>query len=233
MQLFLSRGLLAEGLGQRLSELKSQIGRVQDKAYSYVVRTLDLEGQTFQQYASAPNFQGDVLTLCTCKHQMRASRSAEDWQGVWIAGFTSRTIHHGRHWLFYLAQIEIAYESHADLWHGMRAASRNAKAAHRHFLGDVFRPKTPLPTGNARFTPSRYVSPTHHSHRWRDADGWHNGWYNDIKYCNAEKYGNPALLVADPRRTFLWDVPRIYFDDDHCRNYYKWSSLPELISHLR
>jgi hypothetical protein len=116
---------------------------------------------------------------------------------------------------------------------GVKAGIRDAKAAHAHFLGDVFKPKAPLPTGDSRFSPNRYTSPTQHSHRWRDEDGWHNGWHNDVNYHLAYKYRHPPLLVADPRRTFLWEEPVIYFANDHCRNYRKWSSLQDLLTQLR
>jgi hypothetical protein len=235
VQPFPNNGLLAKKRSLPLYVLKSEIRNVQERAYSYVVRSvkIDHETTTFEQHGSAPNFQGEVLTLCTCKHQMRATQSNVDWEGLWVAGFTSRTIYDGKHWLFYLAKIETAYESHCDLWYGLKADSRSAKAAHAHFLGDIFTPKTPIPTGKARFSPTRYVSPTHHSHRWRDDDGWHNGWHNDIDYHLAHKYRHPPLFVADPRRTFLWEEPMIYFADDHCRNYRKWSSLQELVARLR
>jgi len=235
VQPFPSGGHLGKNFGLPLPLLASQIGQVEDRAYSYVVRSvkLDHEATTFEQRGSAPNFQGDVLTLCTCKHQMRASQAVEDWRGVWLAGVTSRTIHEGKHWLFYLAKIESAYESHCDLWAGVKAISRNAKSAHVHFLGDVFKPKPPIPTADSRFSPNRYVSPQLHAHRWHDEDGWHNGWHNDINYRLAHKYGHPPLLVADPRRTFIWDEPMIHFAEDHCRNYLKWNSLQELMAMLR
>ncbi len=232
VQTFPTSGLLAKNVGLPLPVLKSQISKATGRTYSYVVRTVGLDNDTttFEQHGSAPNFQGGMLTLCTCKHQMRATQSAEDWEGVWVAGFTSRTIHQGRHWLFYLAKIDSAHDSHADLWRGMAASVRNAKAADSHFLGDIFRPKTPLPTGDARYSPTRYVTPSAHAHRQHRGD---KGWHNDINYYLAEKYGHPALLVADPRNTFLWDEPMIYFSDDHCRNFHKWPSLSQLVSQLR
>ena len=58
-------------------------------------------------------------------------------------------------------------------------------------------------------------------------------WHNDINYHLAHKYDHPALLVADPRRTFIWNEPIIYLAHDHCRNYLKWSSLQELLALLR
>jgi hypothetical protein len=231
VQPFPSSGLLAENLGLPWPVLKSQIGKIQDRAYSYIVRTvkLDHERPTFEQHGSAPNFQGGVLTLCTCKHQMRATRSTEDWQGVWVAGFTSRTIHAGRHWLFYLAKIKTAHESHSDLWSAMKVRSRNAKAADAHFLGDIFKPKSPLPTGNTCFSSTRYITPAAHAHRQHRGD---KGWHNDINYYLAAKYRHPPLLVADPQQTFLWDDPMICFAGDHCRNFRKWSSLTELVAQL-
>ena len=235
IQPFPRNGTLAENLGLPLPLLKAQIGHVQDRAFSYVIRTvkLDHETMTFEQHGSAPNFQGDCLTLCTCKHQMRASQTAEDWQGVWLAGVTSRTILDRKHWLFCLAKIESAYESHADLWANMKGESRNEKAGHTHYLGDIFKPKTPLPTANARFSPLRYVSPSDHVHRWRDEYGWNNDWHNDINYHLAHKYGHPPLLVADPLLTFIWNEPMIQFAEDHCRNYLKWDSLRELMAMLK
>lgn len=232
VQPFPSSGPLSDNLGLPLPVLNGKVGKDRGRAYSYVLSTvgIDHDAITFEQHGSAPNFQGGVLTLCTCKHQMRATQTSDDWEGVWVAGFTSRTIHDGRHWLFYLAKIESAYESHADVWQAMTARTRNAKAADRHFLGDIFRPKSPQPTGKARYSPSRYVTPTAHAHRQHRGD---KGWRNDINYRHAAKYGHPALLVADPRQTYLWDEPMIYFVGDHCRNFFKWQSLPNLLAQLR
>jgi hypothetical protein len=235
VQPFPKCGLLSKNMDLPLAHLSSRISQNKERAYSYVVQTvkMDHETITFEQHGSAPNFQGDCLTLCTCKHQMRATRAAESWQGVWLVGVTSRTIHDGKHWLFYLAKIESAHDSHADLWNGLKAASRNAKAAHVHFLGDVFKPKSPLLTGDERFSPLRYVSPRRHAHRWHDEDGWHNDWHNDIDYYLAHKYRHPPLLVADPRQTFIWTEPMIYFAQDHPRNYLKWSALHDVLAMFR
>src|SRR5262245_60751715 len=116
VQPFPKNGLLAKNTNRPLPILSSKLQTVQDRAYSYVVTSVILNQATiFEQHCSGPNFQGDVLTLCTCKHQLRSRLSSEQWQqDVWIAGFTSRTIHEGKHWLFYLAKIRWAHESHSD-----------------------------------------------------------------------------------------------------------------------
>ncbi len=225
-------GMIEKHTDLPLSALKSKIGKENGKAYSYVLTTVQFnhDEDCFEQHGSGPNFQGGRLTLCTCKHQMRASRAAEDWPGVWVAGFTSRTIHDGKHWLFYLAQIQSAHESHTDLWSVLSPSCRKAKAADRNFLGDVFTPIPPLPTEMERFRPSQYVAPDYHAHRQSEGD---KGWHNDIRYKHAKRYGDPPLLLADPRRTFLWKEPIIYLDQKHCRNFFNWESLQELLSHLR
>lgn len=161
---------------------------------------------------------------------MRSTQSPDNWKGVWIAGFTSRTIYEGKHWLFYLAKIDAAHESHADLWKSMKVRTRNAKAADSNFLGDAFKPKSPHPTGKARFAPGRYVVPSAHAHRQHRGD---RGWHNDISYRLAEKYRHPPLLVADPKNTFIWDEPLVYFPTDHCRNFRKWSSISDFVCNLR
>lgn len=234
VQSFPSSGILRKNLNLNLNslldKLKSAVQGSQNSVYSYVVRTvkLDHEGTRFEQHGSGPNFQGDVLTLCTCKHQMRSRLSVEQWQGnVWIAGFTSRTIHKGKHWLFCLAKVESAHESQSDLWSKMPADSRNAKAAHRHYLGDLFEPTIPMLTGDARFSPRHYSMPSDHVHRK------HDSWKRDINYQHTMTGKRPPLLVANPRLTFLWEEPVIYFAfEKHCRDYLKWSSLQGLIDQL-
>lgn len=232
VQPFPEHGLLADNLDLPLHRLRTRLLKVRSRTYSYVVRSVKLDQSTlrFEQRGSAPNFQGDCLTLCTCKHQMRASQSPDEWEdNVWLAGFTGRTIYDGTHWLFYLAKVESAYESHSELWRSMDAATRKAKAAHLHYLGDMFEPKVSGLTGSARYSPTRYYTPPKHTHR---RDRHDTGWHNDINYRLADRYGHPALLVADPRLTFLWDEPMIFMKQDHCRNYLKWSSLQDVLGLL-
>ena len=233
VQPFPEHGLLPDNLNLPFAVLAPRIRGVRGRAYSYVVRSVKLDRSTtrFEQYGSAPNFQGDVLTLCTCKHQMRSSHSADEWQdNVWIAGFTSRTIYDGGHWLFYLAKIESAHESHSDLWNGMDVGSREAKVAHVHFLVDIYQPKKPGLSSSARYSPSQYYTPSFHVHRQNRGD---NGWHNDINYRHADRYRHPPLLVADPHMTFLWEEPMISLNQDHCRNYFKWPSLKHMIDQLK
>jgi len=167
VQPFPDHGVLADNTNVPLPCLLASLYGVQGRAYSYVITTVKLKkGGYFEQHGSAPNFQGDFVTLCTCKHQMRASQSAAEWEtNVWVAGFTSRCLHEGKHWLFYLMKVDKAFESQSDLWYGMSSTVRQAKAARKHFLGDMFEPKRHGLTGDARYLPSRYYTPPIHAHR--------------------------------------------------------------------
>ena len=232
VQPFPTNGVLAGNMNLPLARLPSRLRRTRDRAYSYVVSSVKLnkEVSCFEQYGSALNFQGDLLTLCTCKHQMRAGQSAVAWENhVWVAGFTSRCIYERKHWLFYLMKVDTAFESHSELWSGMSSKVKKAKAARKHFLGDMFEPKKLQLTGNARNSPSRYYTPSIHAHRQHRGD---TGWHNDINYRHADRYRHPPLLVGDPRLTFLWEEPIIYLKHDHYRDYSKWAALQELIAQL-
>ena len=231
VQQFPTSGVLRKNLNFSKSKLAERISKARGPAYSYIVKTVEMERATvcFEQHGSAPNFQGGFLTLCTCKHQMRSSLDIEQWKGKWIAGFTSRCRHQGRHWLFFLTRVADAYESHSDLWHNLPAVVRKSKSAEKNFLGDLFRPRGMI-ADEDRFKVQNYFAPSRHSHHRNSCD---NGWHNDIDYGYSDRYGRPSLLVGEPQLTFLWDRPLIFFDEDHCRNFKKWVSIADLLPHLK
>ncbi len=230
-QLFPKNGSLAENMNLGYGELAKCLADTEGAAYSYIVRSISMDdyGQRFEQHGSAPNFQGGRLTLCTCKHQMRTSLECCEWPGTWVAGFTSRQIHDGRHWLFYLTRVQKGHESHADLWASLPAGVRETKSAKKNFLGDVYAPQGRV-TGDGRFDPRRYYTPSRHSHRRHRCD---NGWHNDIDYWYSDRYGRPSLLIGDPHRTFIWDEPLIAFGKKHCRNFKTWDSVVSLMRRLK
>lgn len=81
VQRFPTDGLLADNLNLSLASLTNRVRKVPGRTYSCIVRTVRLDRPTlrFQQRGSAPNFQGGLLTLCTCKYQMRSSLTASEW----------------------------------------------------------------------------------------------------------------------------------------------------------
>jgi hypothetical protein len=218
-----------------IGDLKQRVHRFGGDAYSYIIRSVTIgDDGGFKQGGSGPNFQGGRLTLCTCMHQMRAARASKDWSGVWIAGVTSRTLASGNklNWLVYLAKVNEAYESYADLWKNLSAEERKAKAADRNYLGDVFQPKEPVAAGRARFSPSNYVAPLLDAHIHRQTAD-ERGWRKDIDYrrFNRRVKHPAALLVCVPASTFIWTQPTIYVDQRYGRGYRR-STLQETLKLL-
>lgn len=118
-----------------------------------------LDGDNLIQTGTGPNFQGGYITLCTCKHRMRASLPRKEWEGKWVADLTSVKCG-GKHWLFYLAKVKEAYESQSELWysHSLPEDRRQAKSARCPRLGDLYEPKSELDS-MARFDPKQYPLP--------------------------------------------------------------------------
>ncbi len=139
-QPFPTSGRLCRNLDLKLRQLIELIGRQSDEVYSYIVKSVKVDRREngFTQKGCGPNFQGGCLTLCTCKHQMRSRLAVKEWKGKWIAGLTSRTC--GKHWLFYLARVEVAYESHCELWFELSEQVKRAKSARLSRLGDLYEP---------------------------------------------------------------------------------------------
>ena len=181
--------------------------------YTYVVASIskskDQEG--FIQKGTAPNFQGDRLTLCTCKHLMRSSLPRESWEGTWVSGFTSISLTEDhRNALFYLMRISEAFESHHELWYSthLSAKAKRMKTAENHVLGDLYRPRRRFGANDReRFSYHNYVPPrSGHDHAPRY-------WHRDINYRG---YGGrrPALLLGDREYSFLWDSLCIFLRNE-------------------
>ena len=201
-----SQGKLASNLnleGKDLLERMAQFRRNEVRAY--VVTTLDLQGGYLRQLGSAPNFQGGLITLCSCKHYMRTSfPDIESWKGVWVAGYTGSSRKKPcRNKLFYLMRVSLVFDSHRELWFSdsVPEDTKRAKVAHLSKFGDIYKPKSE--SGDAH-SPLRYRRPCkYHVHH---ASGL---WRDDINYCKGYGGRKPALLVGDPEYSFLWNEPKI------------------------
>jgi hypothetical protein len=203
-QPFPKTGRLADNMNLDLKTLRTILQRETGLVYGYVVASIDYKRGTFVQTGCGPNFQGDLITLSTCKHLMRSRLELADWPGVWIAGFTGVNQVPGErlNYLFYVMRVADAYPSHRDLWYKLPDTVRQAKAARLNPLGDLYQPHK---SGGDPFDPGTYEPPcSDHSHFPK------NGWHKDIHY---EGYGGrpPLLLVGDRQFSFLWDRPVIAY----------------------
>jgi len=205
-QPFPESGPLSESTNLNLEQLGQKLRhhfKLNAETYVYVVATVLFteDGIHFCQTGCAPNFQGDYITLCTCKHYMRSSRTTDDWKNIWVAGFTSHKL--GRNYLFYLMQVQIAFDSFREVWETKIPMGRmkRAKDASESIFGDIFRPRSSARTSD--FSIGSYEQPTKSHRHWPDA------WHTDVQY--KSRWGKHApLLVGNPEFSFLWTLPLIY-----------------------
>lgn len=204
-------GPLGRNRNTTFSNLKAKLSKEQLDApvYAYVVTTvkLDRATQVFRQEGSAPNFQGQRITLCTCKHKDRSSPPRWDcrgpdknspWKGVWVAGICSSTQTYPRA-LFYLTQIGEAADSYPDLWEVLPYPK--AKSATNSPLGDVFEYRS-----GPKWRASSYA-PSHGDHV--HAGGVRRADIEAVYYKRR-----PKLLMGDPKQSYLWDSPSIQFTQE-------------------
>ena len=193
-----------------LTKLRAAVRRrdADRRVYPYVVRTVKI-GQDghFCQAGCSPNFQGGWVTLGACKHHMRSSSYVAQDDGAWIAGVTSGGVTpQRRRYLFYL-MFATPVRSHAEMWSRLPAATRNAKSARLHSLGDLYQPRRAGLDGDQRFKSKNYFPPAEsHGHKRSGT------WPNDID----SRYGahRAVLLLGKPERSFLWSHPQIWLRED-------------------
>lgn len=222
-QPFPSSGSLTTSLNLGLGALRARVGEQNGEAHCYVVASVYTECGRFVQGGCGPNFQGGLITLCTCKHRMRARMDGQSWVDKWVAGFSGiNTVGDGARYLVYLMRVGQVAASQSELWHALPDEVREAKAADTHKHGDLYRPCHAL---GAEFDPRSYTPPhADHVH----ASG--NAWHNDIAYSRRSRR-MPALLVCDPEDAYVWDRPVLAAGFD-VRRPYTLKTLGDVLSHL-
>jgi hypothetical protein len=213
-------------LGQKMNMPLSRLydcAAGQALVYSYVIASMRKRNGEFVQTGCGPNFQGGLITLCTCKHRMRTFMDPDQWHGLWIAGFTSLATGGEANFLIYLMRVAHAFESQRDLWFStaIPPAVKQVKAAHLNRFGDLYQPHH---EGIAPWKPDGYVAPCrNHCHA--------QGWAKDIVYEGVGAR-HAALLVSDPHQSFLWNRPMIYYAGRLHRGQKK-STLDDLLARLK
>jgi hypothetical protein len=218
------RRYVNRGLDTVWEQLRTEQTHKNIELYVYIVDTVKPRhnapaNHSFIQTGSAPNFQGGYITLCTCKHRMRSyKRNIEEWgKNVWIAGFTNRSEpgFSRKNWLFYLMKIGKAFKTHrelAEFFTNKSPETVEAKRADKNFLGDLFVPvnKPNLELQKPWLEPSNYIAPKigRHCHRMPDDP---SDWEHDIRSTYFGR--NPALLLGEIEKSFLWFDPIIWYSE--------------------
>ncbi len=212
-----------------LRQIISREESSQTIVYCYIVDTIKNHSGRFMQTGSGPNFQGDFITLCTCKHKMRTYNTVNSWKGMWVAGFIGINVCEQGNALVYLMKISHTFASHHRLWisEEIPDSAKQAKLANLHKFGDLFKPKATnlnkfgnpshpqdisLEELSAQFNPENYESPCEdHVHCEIGECDEEKNWCNDIDYVNHRSGRRAILLVGDPEYSFLWDEPKIFY----------------------
>ncbi len=202
-QPFPKSGRLAGNKNLSISTLRKHVTG-QATVYYYIITSIKNRDGHFIQTGCGPNFQGDYVTLCTCKHLMRTFLDTSNWRDKWVAGFTGVTTGQGRNFLVYLMKVSQAFESHYDLWFDKHIPlkTKRAKAAHLHKLGDIYKPRRRV-KNQFDHDPQDYLPPhSNHVHA--------RGWERDVVY-RIRSGRVAALLVGNQMYSFLWNRPMIEY----------------------
>ncbi len=218
-------GSLARRSNINLGNLRRSMNKTNPSAviYCYVISSVRKRDGELQHYGCGPNWQGGIITLCTCKHFMRSFLEVESWPGTWIAGFSNVRAGDGANVLVYMMRVKKAFESHCELWYALPHQVRLAKAANRkhNVFGDVYRPLGKTTLKNS-FSKSKYHQPCpSHAH--------FDGWAKDIDY---KKYRRAAMLVGDEKNSYVWNQPEIALDHNIGRGQVKYCLNDFLNNHL-
>jgi len=192
--------------------LRNESGEV----FSYKLTTVKKTGGRLVQHGTAPNYQGERITLCTCMHWHRTWPSID--VGTWVAGFSGNETDNE---LFYLMKVSKTATSFAELWYSGLLHDLEAKSACSDIYGDIYVPFSQ----HALREPhkSRYFREPIDNHKHKK----HNEWHKDIdrwRPPNNKKRQRPALaprihklLIGEPGLSFVWEHPKYRYKSGHPR----------------
>ena len=223
-QPFPTTGTLGQHRNFDLLSIKSLYAKDESLVYYYVIATVLNKEGSFVQTGSAPNFQGGIISLCTCKRFMRTFFKPKHWEGKWVAGFSGLDAGKRRNALVFLMRINHAYSSYAELWAAgeITKQTKLAKSASRDSFGDLYEP---IADGGCPYDPKSYKNPLE-IHVHHDDSEWHR----DIDYEN--RFGQkPAYLFGEPEYSYFWNKPMIYLPNSIGIGQRK-SQLKDLIKEL-
>jgi len=208
-QKFPHNGLLKKNSNKDLKELKKVlIDEKPQLIYAYVLTSVENEKNSFLQTGSAPNFQGDHITLCSCMHHMRCFIKSEDWEkDVWVAGISGSNYSNKNNYLFYLMKISNAYTSQYDLWYSNELTDndREKKSSQKSQLGDLYVPNNK--NIKDKINQLEYKNPPiGHCHHQSKID---DTWESDINYYHGGYKKHQSFLLGDPKHSYIWEKPKI------------------------
>ena len=203
-------------------ELKSYLN---EPIYFYIVRTVKYKEDKFVQTGTGPNLEGNLITLCTCKHIMRTYPEIK--AGTWIAGFTSKNafnVNEGPkgNYLFYLFKIEKALDNqyrYNIYLEKKYNRSYNVKNSVTNTFGDLFliNNEKEFKSEDDYYDPTFYESP-HKKHGHYKNNKGESDWHGDIEKVNIKNWGmkrekEHKLLVGNKKKSYIWEKPVLKYNN--------------------
>ncbi|HCA42569.1 MAG TPA: hypothetical protein DEP28_04870 [Bacteroidetes bacterium] len=187
-----------------------QFGKEQIRPY--IINTVDFINGEFVQTASAPNLEGELITLCTCKHNIRTSIAKG--KTIFIAGITSKDLKNKNadNYLFYLIKVGKITETQYEFGQYLKKCypeTFKIKSSVNNPLGDLFEFNKNFIDSNDdnKFNdPKNYIEPcSNHSHASLSKKGYPL-WHKDImKYKN----NTHKLIIGEIEYSYVWSKQKI------------------------
>lgn len=155
------------------------------------------EGE-FQQTRSGPNWEGDLVTMTTCKHLLRTYKTIDESGRVAICGVTNKL--DGENFLMYIGVVRMTFNSMDSLSAYLQQnepKAFKAKDTRHNRLGDLFVPAYDL-TGEERYDSMSFHEPVDDHCRKEELDSkGQPKWFKDIEYVTRNGT-HPKSLILEP-----------------------------------
>ena len=219
-----------------LKTLQKKLNVYDDWVTYYIIDSVKYREKMFKQEGSGPNFEGDAITLCTCKHSMRAL-GYKIFENAWIACITSKQVHGGPNrgnYLYALFRIKKFCVTYTELSNYLRREFGsdiiNIKSVYNNPLGDLFELKK---NRKDEYRHESYIRPPigYCHRRFKDS----TCWFDDIeqwKNSRMKKSKPHKLLVGDPKLSFVWERPFIQLKAEY-KNIYSGARYKQMEDFLK
>ncbi|CAN5504434.1 hypothetical protein BH10BAC5_BH10BAC5_15790 [soil metagenome] len=198
-------------LNYRLKDLcKLTLNHENNYVFYYILKSVKNINHSLVQIGTGPNIEGEVISLCTCKHKNRTSENIKE--GSWIAGISNKE---NGNFLFYLMKIQKTFQNQKNLYEyylkNNLYKSIKIKDANKNNYGDLF---IPLRNIKDPYNPLNYTfNNKEHCH----FEG--NEWYDDIMKYELNVFGKKylkehKLLLGNSSLSFVWTKGDLKYDNE-------------------
>jgi hypothetical protein len=233
------RGILKDNMNLCSDVLEQKIENEFGSGTHYTVKSIipSQSRDSFIQTGCGPNFEGGIISQCTCRHDIRAKYySSDEWESKWLAGFTPYSQKRcGGSYLFYLMRIKKTFQSFQELHEHYQNTNHKlieVKSTENNPLGDLYIPINK--DSSACHDPDNYTnSRSDHSH-YGETGKLHD--INYPKYLQKHKKTRTdkqaTLLIGDPEFSFLWNKPIIMHKGGKAPRHKKYSNIQSFFDML-